>query len=284
MLPGPRWLADPMAVTMGAQLAVAPLLVTTFGGVPVSSLPANLLAAPAAGLVMTWGLGAGIPAGLLGARAAACLQWPTALGIGWIATVARVSSSLPLGQLVARRSGARRRRGRRWWPLADRLAHRAAPGSPRSRRWRSWPLMAIVARSSLPAWPCGPPAGPRPPWPAASCGGAAGQRCWCWPASPGRPPCSSSLRRLGVRRIDLVVTTSGPKPAPGAVGDRRPSLAGRAGSGQGQVYGRAPGGLRPARIGGRCRAAIGRWSCGRHRDGAGAAPAGQTRHAGSALT
>ncbi|HKE76394.1 MAG TPA: ComEC/Rec2 family competence protein, partial [Acidimicrobiales bacterium] len=40
LVPGPRWLATPLAVTLAAQTAVAPILVATFGSVPVASLPA----------------------------------------------------------------------------------------------------------------------------------------------------------------------------------------------------------------------------------------------------
>jgi len=43
---GPRWLALPLGVTLAAQLAVAPILLATFGKVPVWSPIANLLAAP----------------------------------------------------------------------------------------------------------------------------------------------------------------------------------------------------------------------------------------------
>ena len=55
-IPGPRPLVESLAVTATAQLAVAPLLVWRFDGLPVASLPANLLAGPAAGPVMMWGL------------------------------------------------------------------------------------------------------------------------------------------------------------------------------------------------------------------------------------
>ena len=70
LLPGPRGLITPLAVTMAAQVGVAPVLVPVFGGVPVASLPANLLAVPAAGPVMMWGLAAGLPAGVLGGTVA----------------------------------------------------------------------------------------------------------------------------------------------------------------------------------------------------------------------
>ncbi len=45
-LPGP--LATVLAATLGAQVAVAPVLLTTVGEVPLVSIPANLLAVPAA--------------------------------------------------------------------------------------------------------------------------------------------------------------------------------------------------------------------------------------------
>jgi competence protein ComEC len=51
-LSGRRWLprrvADVLAITLGAQVAVVPLLLPTFGEVGLSSVPANLLAVPAA--------------------------------------------------------------------------------------------------------------------------------------------------------------------------------------------------------------------------------------------
>ena len=116
-LRGPALLIEPFAVTAGAQLAVAPLLVSTFGGVPVASVPANLLAGPAAGLVMAWGLVGGIAAGVAGGTVAHLLHLPTGLLIAWIAEVARRASAAPLGELGCRaprrdRAGGRGRRAR----------------------------------------------------------------------------------------------------------------------------------------------------------------------------
>jgi competence protein ComEC len=98
-LPGPRPLASALGVTMAAQLGVAPVLVPVFGGVPVASLPANLLAVPAAGPVMMWGLAAGLPAGVAGGAVARIVHLPTGVLINWIAGVARWSSAAPLGRL-----------------------------------------------------------------------------------------------------------------------------------------------------------------------------------------
>lgn len=44
----PRRVADVLAITVGAQLAVVPLLLATFGEVPVASVPANLVGVPLA--------------------------------------------------------------------------------------------------------------------------------------------------------------------------------------------------------------------------------------------
>jgi competence protein ComEC len=100
-LPGPHWLAAPLSVTLAAQLAVAPLLVAAFGAVPVASLPANLLALPAAGTVMVWGLTAGLVAGLAGNGAATVLHLPTRAVLVWIDGVATAAARWPLGQLRA---------------------------------------------------------------------------------------------------------------------------------------------------------------------------------------
>ncbi len=58
---------------------MSPLLVATFGPLPVASLPANVLAGPAAGPVMVWGLTGGLVAGLVGGPLATALHLPTRL-------------------------------------------------------------------------------------------------------------------------------------------------------------------------------------------------------------
>jgi len=98
-IPGPRSLANALAVTATAQFAVAPLLLWRFDGLPVASLPANLLAGPAAGPVMMWGLVAGWLAGLVPGWLAEVLHVPTRLLIGWIDGVAALAARLPLADL-----------------------------------------------------------------------------------------------------------------------------------------------------------------------------------------
>ncbi len=75
-LPGPRFVAEPVAVAIAAHLGVAPLLVAMFGVVPAAGLVVNLLAVPLAGWIMVWGLTAGLAAGLL---AGGGLAWPAQL-------------------------------------------------------------------------------------------------------------------------------------------------------------------------------------------------------------
>jgi competence protein ComEC len=99
LLPGPRWLAAPLSVTVAAQAAVSPLLVAAFGSVPLASLPANMLAAPAAGPVMVWGLTGGLAAGVLGGIPAGVLHLPTRAMLAWLEAVAGAAVRWPLGDL-----------------------------------------------------------------------------------------------------------------------------------------------------------------------------------------
>lgn len=98
-LPGPAVLREPLAVTVAAQLGVAPVLLATFGPVPVASLPANLLAVPAAGAVMVLGMTTGMAAGVLGGQAAAVLHLPTGVLLAWLEAVAERSAAAPFGAL-----------------------------------------------------------------------------------------------------------------------------------------------------------------------------------------
>jgi len=100
-LPGP--LPEAVAVTVAAQLGVAPLLVHRFGPLPVASLPANLAAGWAAGAVMTLGLTVGPISGFLAGagfgRIAWLLQAPALMLVTWIDSVAGWCATLPLPRL-----------------------------------------------------------------------------------------------------------------------------------------------------------------------------------------
>ena len=189
----------PVAVTLAAQVGVAPVLVPLFGGVPVASLPANLLALPAAGPVMVWGLSAGLPAGLLGDPVARLVHLPTRLLVAWIAGVARWASALPLGQLGMGTVAV--------------LAALAVAGAL-SRRLRPAAVAAAVAVCLWPTIHPGPAAGGR---------ALAGDgRLWRAGGATvlvvGRPragPLLADLRAAGVRRLSVVAVTSRARSAAG---------------------------------------------------------------------
>jgi competence protein ComEC len=93
LLVGPTWLRRPMAVTLGAQLGVSPVLFAVFGAPPLLGVPANLLAVPAAAFVTVFGW----PVAL--ATAALPGPWsplwlPLGVALDWIATVARLGQRL----------------------------------------------------------------------------------------------------------------------------------------------------------------------------------------------
>jgi len=100
-LPGPLALREALAVTLAAQIGVAPVFLSTFGPIPVASLPANLLGVPVAGAVMVWGLTGGLVAGVVGAPWARFLQIPTRLALAWLELVAERTAGAPLGELHA---------------------------------------------------------------------------------------------------------------------------------------------------------------------------------------
>lgn len=201
----------PVAVTLAAQVGVAPLLAPVFGGVPVASLPANVVAAPAAGLVMMWGLAAGLFAGLLGEPWATIVHLPTRLLLEWVAGVAHVVAMLPLGQA---RTGH----------LVALAA--AAALAVWSRRLR---LSALAVGAAAAAWVT-VAAGPAPGGPQRV---AAGAELWRRDGAtvlvvdrPRAQALLSGLRRAGVRDLDVVaVRTSGRSagPALAPVLDRHPA-------------------------------------------------------------
>lgn len=194
-----RRLPLPLAVTVAAQVGVAPVLVAVFGGVPVASVPANLLAVPAAGPVMVWGLAAGLPAGLVGEPMASLVHLPNRVLVAWIAGVARWAAMLPLGQL-----------GMGPVIVLTGLAVAAALG-PRLRR------PALVVAVAVCLWPSVAPA------PAADGRPLAGDaRLWRRGSATvlvlGRPragPLLAALRTAGVRDIGVVALTSGSRSARG---------------------------------------------------------------------
>jgi competence protein ComEC len=122
-----RRLPEVVAVTLAAQIGVAPVALPLFGGLPLASLPANVLAIPVAAPLTAWGLTAGLLA-----EALPWLHVPTRLMAWWLITVARWAASLPLGQVHARQAvllavvwwlGSRK-----WSWRSDRTASTSPPG------------------------------------------------------------------------------------------------------------------------------------------------------------
>jgi competence protein ComEC len=95
-LPGPALLRLPLAVTMAAQLGVAPVTIAVFGPLPLASVPANLLAVPAAAPIMLYGLPAGLLAGVCPDPVARLVQLPTVVLVRFVALVASAAASWPL--------------------------------------------------------------------------------------------------------------------------------------------------------------------------------------------
>jgi competence protein ComEC len=98
-MPGPRPVAQAMAVGACAQLAVAPLLVTHIGPVPIHGVLATALAAPAVAGLLGWGLTVGLLAGVLTpfvpAAVPAVLHLPSAALSWWVLFVAEFFARLP---------------------------------------------------------------------------------------------------------------------------------------------------------------------------------------------
>ena len=97
-VPGPRWLRESLGVTTGAQIAVAPILVAVFDGVPLVAIPANLVAAPLVGPLTITGLVGGVVGGFFGGHGvvgATSTVVPAVLAsvVLWIA---RVGAAVPI--------------------------------------------------------------------------------------------------------------------------------------------------------------------------------------------
>jgi competence protein ComEC len=94
-LPGPRFLREPLGVSIGAQVGVLPVLLWVFGTFPLITPVSNLAAAPAAELLGVYGFFASAVAGVA-PRLGPLLQQPTLLLVTWITVVARAGAAIPL--------------------------------------------------------------------------------------------------------------------------------------------------------------------------------------------
>ena len=217
-VPGPQWVTLPLGVTLAAQLATAPLLWGFDGGLPAVATPANLLAVPAAGLVMMLGVTVGVVAGLVREPVAAVLQVPAELLVRWIGGVASLATRSPLPVLDLSRVallvavvvvGAL---AARQWSGAPEWAGTTVAG-PR-RPGRRLVTVVLVAALAGVLWPNTPPVGTSTPGGGARLvvGGCGATAVELGAAGGGRvdvPDLLEGLWRLGVRRIDVVVVHGG---------------------------------------------------------------------------
>ncbi len=93
-LPGPQWLRVSVGISLGAQVGVLLPSLMVFHRVALVSVAANVAAVPVAGLVMLYGLPAGMFASLLPGWLQRLVMAPAALGTRWTATVAQVGAAL----------------------------------------------------------------------------------------------------------------------------------------------------------------------------------------------
>ncbi len=142
VLPGPAWLTLPVAVTLAAQLATAPLLLALAGDLPAGATVANLLAGPAAGAIMVSGMTVGSLAGLVDERLAWWLLLPTRWAVAWVEGVATVVSRSPLGPV-------------RPWQLATFALLGGFAWAVRRTRWRRVAVASACAVCLVVARPGG---------------------------------------------------------------------------------------------------------------------------------
>ncbi|MBP6728257.1 MAG: ComEC/Rec2 family competence protein [Microthrixaceae bacterium] len=151
-LPGPRWLAVPLAVSVVAQAGTAPLLVAIGGAVPLLGPVTNLAAVPVAGWLMVTGVSAGPVAGWVGSWPAALVSLVDGWMVAWISGVARVGSNAALPTLGPPGAAA-------WvaavmavlaWPQATPPTVRGdPPEAVARRRWRARGCGAVLAVAAL---------------------------------------------------------------------------------------------------------------------------------------
>ena len=213
-IPGPRGLAEALAVTLAAQAGVAPVLVPVFGGLPVASVPANLLAVPAAGPLMAWGLTAGLVAGVAGPPLDAVVHLPTEWLVVWVAGVARWAAALPLGRIEG-----------------GHLAAVAVISAGTALGWRWRPHLALPIGTAGVTLVLLAPALGLGGGPVHDVAAAAGARLWSQGGTvlvldrPDAGGLLEGLRRHGVDRLDLIVATRGTEAEAAAVALARSRLA-----------------------------------------------------------
>lgn len=136
-LPGPRRARLLLGAAVGAQFAVAPLLLGLDGAVPLAALPANVVAVPAAAVASSFGMAAAI-LGQVWLPAGAVLAWLAGPALGvvlWAGRTFAGSPELTVAHLLS--------------PVAALLAV-AVVTRRRSPRLAAVALVGVVALAGLP--------------------------------------------------------------------------------------------------------------------------------------
>lgn len=202
----PRWVAEAVAVPLAAQLACTPMVAAISGQVSLVAVGANLAVAWAVGPATVLGLLGGLVA-LLWSPLGRLVALPAAWCAGWIIAVARWSAGLPVASLAW---------GSGWVPIALLSAGCAVIalvlGTMLARRTMVLGfsgLLAVVLLVPLPT-PGWPPAG----WVLVACDIGQGDglvlnlgrhSAVVVDAGPDPHLMDACLRRLGIRRVPLVV-------------------------------------------------------------------------------
>jgi competence protein ComEC len=205
--PVPRGLADALAVSAACAIATAPILWFQFGAVPLYSIVANALAAPVVGPLLGLGLLSALAAPVA-PGAAAALAWVNGWFAAYLAATAEAVAAFPHAQLM---SGAA--------IAAGGLALAAAVGARRlsgpSRRIAVGAAVAAVVVAAgwrlYPQPPAPPPKGLRISFLDVGQGDAVlvqtATAAMLVDEGPPEADVAHQLRRLGVRRLALLVLT-----------------------------------------------------------------------------
>lgn len=210
----PRPLAIALGATLAAQAFVTPLLLAVFREIPLSTIPANVLAAPAVSPALLGGLAAAlVGAGSLpaGAVLATVARWP----LGWVMEVADRLARAPLPWLTSDGGASAFLTATVVVGLVARLVRRDPRRREPARASRAAALavgIVVVGVTATAAARSGPPEGMTVRFLDVGQGDAAlittpGGAAVLIDAGPDEELVARELSALGVLRLDVVVAT-----------------------------------------------------------------------------
>ena len=204
----PRGLAEALAIPAAAQVACGPVVVAISGQLGLLSVPANLLAVPAVAPATVLGLAAALAAPLSGQLATA-FAWLAWLPTAWLVRVARTGAALP-GATLPWRSGGTGAALLVGLTLVGAVVLRSAALRRLCAAGCAGVLLTVATLWLVaPGWP-------PPGWFLVACDVGQGdglvldagrQSAVVIDTGPDPRRIDDCLRRLGVRRVPLVVLT-----------------------------------------------------------------------------